>query len=84
MGWHDPRPAWLRQPDRAPASSIRSREPDLDALVAVALAADAQYLYPADLGEVADVGATTGLVVDAGYFEQAHRLCCINLVEHNL
>lgn len=57
---------------RPRASNIRSGEADLDPFVAFPLAANAQHLHPADLGEVADVGAAAGLEIDAGNPQQPH------------
>lgn len=63
MGWHGPRPARLRQADRAPVGATRLSQPDLDALVAFALAADGQHLDPANLDAAVDVDAAAGLSV---------------------
>src|SRR6516164_546133 len=52
--------------------SAASAERNLDALVALAFAADLQHAYAFDLRDVGDMGAPAGLQIDARDAEQPH------------
>src|SRR5215472_10527260 len=52
--------------------SAATAERDLDALVALAFAADLQHAYAFDLRDVGDVGAPAGLQIDAGDADQPY------------